>query len=204
MPAIRSPEASLWCHDSDDRVEKTPSFIDDVSEPFVMSIGEIPLEWGGLDGIDRQDAQQHRMTGEWFPVRSHNAAASFLDRLPHLRCSPSELIQSAFGRAQTLRSRFGFARAPPGWCTFDHGRNSILVLGGLSLVPDHRHNDGALTLAHIAFRRCTETYSYRDAGRCLPDSEGSFCRMGVEKMSHFRLADHVTGDALFHFTIGFC
>jgi hypothetical protein len=28
--------------------------------------------------------------------------------------------------------------------------------------------------------------------------------MGVEKMSHFRLAGHVTGDALFHFTIRFC
>jgi hypothetical protein len=58
MPAIRSPETFLWRHDSDDRIEKTPGFVDDVGEPFVVSIGEIPLERGGLDGIDRQDAQQ--------------------------------------------------------------------------------------------------------------------------------------------------
>ena len=38
MPAIRSPEASLRCDHSDDRVEKTPGFVDDVGEPFVMSI----------------------------------------------------------------------------------------------------------------------------------------------------------------------
>ena len=38
MPAIRSPEASLWCDHSDDRVEKTPGFVDNVGKPFVMSI----------------------------------------------------------------------------------------------------------------------------------------------------------------------
>jgi hypothetical protein len=47
MPAIRSPEASLWCDYSDDRVEKTPSLVDNVSEPFVVSVGEISLERGG-------------------------------------------------------------------------------------------------------------------------------------------------------------
>jgi hypothetical protein len=53
MPAIRSPEASLRCDHCDDRIEKTPGFVDDIREPLVMSIGEISLERGGFYGIDR-------------------------------------------------------------------------------------------------------------------------------------------------------
>jgi len=41
-------------------------------------------------------------------------------------------------------------------------------------------------------------------GSCLPGSQESFCRVRVEKMSHLRLAGHVTVDALLHFTIRFC
>lgn len=55
MSAIGSPEPSLRCDYSDDRIEKTPGFVDDVGEPFVMSVGEIPLERSGLDNIDWQD-----------------------------------------------------------------------------------------------------------------------------------------------------
>ena len=91
------------------------------------------------------------MTAERFLVRSHNAAAGFLDCLRNLRGSARRLIQSAFCWAQTLRSGFGFARTSPGWCTLDHGRDSILVPDGLSLVADHGHHDGALTAAHVAF-----------------------------------------------------
>jgi hypothetical protein len=47
----------------------------------VVSIGEISLEGRGLDGIDRQDGQQYRMTCERFFVRSNNAAAGFGDCL---------------------------------------------------------------------------------------------------------------------------
>ena len=145
MPAIRSPEAFLRRDDSDDRVEKTPCFVDNVSEPFVVSIGEISLERGGLDGIDRQNRKQDRVPAERFLVRSHNAAAGFLDRLRNLRGSSCRLIEPAFCWAEAFRTGFGFARTPPGWCTLDHGRDSILVPDGLSLVPDHGHNGGALT-----------------------------------------------------------
>jgi hypothetical protein len=62
MPAIRSPESSLWCDHCDDRVEKTPGFVDDIREPFVVSVGEIPLERGGLDGIDRHHAGVDRQS----------------------------------------------------------------------------------------------------------------------------------------------
>jgi hypothetical protein len=85
------------------------------------------------------------MTGERFLVRSNKAAADFGDCLRSFRGSACRLFQPAFGRAQTLRSGFGFARTLPGWCTFDHSRDSILVPDGLSLVADHGHNDGALT-----------------------------------------------------------
>jgi hypothetical protein len=33
-----------------------------------------------------------------------------------------------------------------------HGRDSILVPHGLSLIAAHGHNDGALTAANIAFQ----------------------------------------------------
>src|SRR6266496_3464974 len=117
-----------------------------------MSIGEISLEGRGFNSIDRQNRKQERMTAERFLVQSHNAASGFLDCLCSFRGSSCRLIETAFCWAQTLRSRFSLARTPPGWCTLDHGRDSILVVGGLSLVTDHGHNDGALTPAHIAFQ----------------------------------------------------
>jgi hypothetical protein len=55
MPAIRGPETSLRRDHCDDRVEKTPGFVNDVGKLFVVSIGEIPLEGSGFDGIDWQD-----------------------------------------------------------------------------------------------------------------------------------------------------
>ena len=81
MPAIGSPETSLRSDHCDDGIEKTPGFVDNVREPFVMSIGEISLERGGLDSIDWQGAQQYRMTGKRFLVRSNNATAGFRDCL---------------------------------------------------------------------------------------------------------------------------
>lgn len=152
MPAIWSPEPSLRCDYSNNRVEKTPSFVDDVGEPFVVSIGEISLERSGFDGIDGQNRKQEGMSAERVLVRSHNPAAGFLDCLRHLRSSARRLIQSAFGRAQPFRSGFGFARTLPGWCTFDHDRDSILVPDGLSLAADDGHSDGVLSPTHIAFQ----------------------------------------------------
>src|SRR6202030_3851477 len=127
MPAIRSPEASLRCHDRDDRVEKTPGFVDDIREPFVMSIGQISLERGGLDGIDRQNRKQERMSAERVLVRSHNTAGGFCDCLRSFRRSSCRLLDPAFCRAEALRPGFGFARTPPGCCALDHGKDSILV-----------------------------------------------------------------------------
>jgi len=152
MPAIRSPEPFLRCDHCDDRVEKTPGFVDDIGEPFVMSVGEISLKRGGLNGIDRQNREQEWVSTERLLVRSNNAAAGFGDRLHSFGGSGWRLLQPALGRAQTLRSGFGFARTTAGWCTLDHGRDSILVPDGLSLVADHGHNDDALTAAHVAFK----------------------------------------------------
>jgi len=151
MPAIGGPEASLRCDYCNNRVEKTPGFVDNVSEPFVVSIGEIPLERGWFDGINRQNRKRERMSAERILVRSHNVAAGFLDRLRHLRGSARRLIQPAFSRAQTFRAGFGFARTLPGWGTLDHGRDSILLAGGMSLVADHGHHGGVLRPTYVVF-----------------------------------------------------
>jgi hypothetical protein len=57
-----------------------------------VSVGEISLEGRGLDGIDRQDGQQYRMTSERLLIRSNNTAAGFGDRLCSFRCSSCRLI----------------------------------------------------------------------------------------------------------------
>jgi hypothetical protein len=142
MPAVGSPEPDPRGENCDDRIEKTPCLIDDISQPFVVSVGEISLEGRWFDRIDRQDAQQYRMTGKRFLVRSNNAAAGFGDCFCGFGCSSCRLLESAFGWAEALRPGFGFARTLPGWCTLDHGRNCILVVGGLSLLTDRGHNDG--------------------------------------------------------------
>ncbi len=150
MPAIRSPEASLWCDHGDDRVQKTPGFVDDIRKPFVMSIGEISLERSGLDGIDRQNRKQDRVPAERVLVRSNHAAAGFRDCLHSLGRSSCRLLESAFCRAEALRSGFGFARTSAGWCTLDHAKDSILVPDGLSLVADHGHNDSCWKYALVS------------------------------------------------------
>jgi hypothetical protein len=79
------------------------------------------------------------MTGKRLLVRSNNAAASSGNCLRRLRCSSCRQLQSALGRAEALRSGFGFARTSAGWCALDHGKDSILVRDRLSLVTDHGH-----------------------------------------------------------------
>src|SRR5580700_7481880 len=145
MPAVGSPETCLRRHDSVDRVEKTPGFVDDIREPFVMSIREISLEGSWLDGIDGQNRKQERMTAERFLVQPHNAASGFLDCLCSFRGSSCRLLEPALGRAEALRSGLGFPGRPAGWSTLDHGRDSILVPDGLPLITDHSHHDRALT-----------------------------------------------------------
>src|ERR1700730_73883 len=103
MPAVGGPEATAWGHDSDDGIEKMPSLVNNVGEPVVVSVGEIALGGSWFDGIDRQDAQQYRMTGERFLVRSNNAAPGFGDCFCSLGRSSCRLLESAFPLAEALR-----------------------------------------------------------------------------------------------------
>ena|SRR6516164_7277453 len=91
------------------------------------------------------------MSAEGLFVQSRHAAASFLNRLCGFCGGFSWLIKPTFGWNQTFRAGFGFARAPPGWCALDHGRDSILVPGGLSLITGHSHNYRAVASPHVAF-----------------------------------------------------
>src|SRR6478672_5625266 len=75
------------------------------------------------------------MTGKRLLVRSNNAAASSGNCLRRFRCCSCRLLQSALGRAEALRSGFGFARTSAGWCALHHGKDSILVRDRLSLSP---------------------------------------------------------------------
>jgi hypothetical protein len=58
VATVRSPESAIGSNYGDDRIEKPASFVNDVREPFVMGIGEIPLKGGWFHGVDRQDRKQ--------------------------------------------------------------------------------------------------------------------------------------------------
>jgi hypothetical protein len=79
MPAVGGPEAAARRHDSDDRVEKTPSPTDNVGQPFVVSVGEIALKRSRLDPVDGQNRQQGLMTAKRLLIEAHDAAPSLLD-----------------------------------------------------------------------------------------------------------------------------
>ena len=64
-----------------------------------MSIEEISLEGRGLDGINRQNRKQDRMSAKRFLIRPYNAAAGFRDCLCSLGRSSCGLIEPAFCRA---------------------------------------------------------------------------------------------------------
>jgi len=66
----------------------------------VVGVGEISLEGRWFYGIDRQHAQQYRMTGERFLVRSNNAATGFGDCFCSLGRSSCRLLESAFRWAE--------------------------------------------------------------------------------------------------------
>jgi hypothetical protein len=68
-----------------------------------MSIGEISLERGRLDGIDWQNRKQERMSAERFLVRSNHAPAGFGDCLRSFRgssCRNYALALCRLGRWQ--------------------------------------------------------------------------------------------------------
>src|SRR5262249_22631120 len=134
----------------DDRVEKTPSLVDDVGEPFVVSIGEISLERRGLNGIDRQDGQQYRMTGQRVLIRTNNAAAGVRDCFCSFGGGSRRLLEPAFSGAETLCPGLGLARATTGWRAFDHSRDST-PLPPTSSISQYRDHDSSLAPTHIAF-----------------------------------------------------
>src|SRR4051812_32489033 len=78
MPAVGSPEAAAGRDDSDDRIEKTPSLINDVGQPFVVSVGEIALKRRRLDLVDGENREQRRMAAQWLLVQTHHTAPNLL------------------------------------------------------------------------------------------------------------------------------
>ena len=79
MATVGRPEAATGRHDSDHGIEKTPSFIDNVGQPFVVSIGEIALKRRRLDFVDGENREQGLMTAKRFLIEAHHTASSLLD-----------------------------------------------------------------------------------------------------------------------------
>jgi hypothetical protein len=79
MAAVRSPETTAWCHNSDDGVEKTPSLTNNVGEPFVVSVGEIALKWRWLNLVEGENREQGLMTAKRLLIEAHHAAPGLLN-----------------------------------------------------------------------------------------------------------------------------
>ena len=68
MPPVRGPEPADWGYNSNNRIEKTPYLVDDVSQAFVMRVRKIALKGCRLNGIYRQDCYQHGVAAKRFFV----------------------------------------------------------------------------------------------------------------------------------------
>src|SRR5690348_1402643 len=127
MTAVGSPEAAPRCDHRDNRVEKASCLVDDVSQAFMMGVGEVALEGSGLDGIDRQNREQHLMSAERFLVNSHHVAASFFNHVSGLSRGSFRSLQPGFPRSQTFCAGLGFARTPSRRCTLNHRNDSTVA-----------------------------------------------------------------------------
>jgi hypothetical protein len=56
MTAIGSPETAARCDHRNNRVEKATCLVDDVSQAFMMGVGEVALGVGSIASIGRIDS----------------------------------------------------------------------------------------------------------------------------------------------------
>src|SRR3954451_6844366 len=126
MPAVGSPEAAAGRDDSDDRVEKTPSLINDVGQPFVVSVGEIALKRRRLDLVDGENGEQRRMTAQWLLVQTHHTAPNLLNGFCSFCGGAFWLFQPALCRLEALGAGLSSARASSSRCAFWHRRDFIV------------------------------------------------------------------------------
>ena len=110
MTAIRSPEASFRCHDGNDRVKEASGLIDYISEPLVMSVGEITLEWRGLNSIDGQNGHYRGVAAKGLFIQADYTTACFLDRSRGVGHKSFGVLQASFIRMKALGTGLGFPR----------------------------------------------------------------------------------------------
>jgi hypothetical protein len=120
VPAVRSPEPGIGSGDGDDGVKKATGLINDICEPLVMGIREIPLKRGGLDSADGQNRKQQRMPPKGVFPGSHHTTAGFFDGFDTRGSASGEPVEEAFCRAQTPGARFCFSRTASDGRALDH------------------------------------------------------------------------------------
>ena len=114
MAAVRSPEASFWCHDGNDRVKETSGLVDYISEPLVVSVGEITLEWCGLNSLDGKDGHYRGVAAKRFLIQADYTTACFLDRSRGLGHKSLGALQASFFRMKAFGTGLGFPRTTAG------------------------------------------------------------------------------------------
>jgi hypothetical protein len=77
-----------------------------------MRTREVTLKRRGLDDVDRQNAEQDRMSAERFLVLAENDAAGARDFLGDFGRVSSEFLDAAVCRLKTLRGGLGLRRLP--------------------------------------------------------------------------------------------
>ena len=87
----------------------------------MVSVREIPLKRSGLNSVDGQNREQHRMAAERLLVHSDNGAACLLYCRKSVGCRTLHSFEPGFSWRESLGAGLGFSGTASSWSTFDHG-----------------------------------------------------------------------------------
>ena len=108
-------------HHGYDWVQVAAGLSDHTSQAFVVGVGEIPLKGSRLNGVDRQNCEEHRMAAERLFVHSDDGAARLLHCCKGVCGRTLHSFEPGFFWRESLGAGFGFSGTASSWSTFDHG-----------------------------------------------------------------------------------
>src|SRR6267143_4249184 len=103
-----------------DWVQVAAGLSNHISQAFVVSVGEISLKRSGLNGVDGQNREQHRMAAERLFVHSDDGAARLLHCCKGVCGRTLHSFEPGFSWRESLGAGLGFSGTASRGSTFDH------------------------------------------------------------------------------------
>src|SRR6267143_3067924 len=92
-----------------DWVQVAAGLSNHISQAFVVSVGQIPLKRSGLNGVDGQNCEQHRMAAERLFVHSDDGAARLFYCCKGVCCRTLRFFEPRCSRCEALGGWLGFS-----------------------------------------------------------------------------------------------